>query len=238
MMLTPSRVCINLRQCLFPERICPACGAITGISGFCSACLESMGTLPRCLKCAAFIGKDEKLCYNCQEREVLPFVKARAALPYNGRLRENILGMKYYNKTWLARPFADALTKTVEAEYPDVSIDLIVPVPLSGERLKSRGYNQAELLGRALSLRIGVPCIPKALKRVKDTPPLSSLSRQERLTILRNAFIGNEEIVKDKTVLLVDDIFTTGATAIACCEALKKAKSGDIRVVTVAAGKI
>ena len=227
---------LSIRQYFFPVRYCPACGQSVQKAGLCQNCRDLMLELDRCHICAAFILKGEKYCSFCHEESSLPFSEAKAALPYGGKLRDSILAFKYYNRTHLARPFAYVLKELIENKYSSYGFDLIVPVPLSEKRFEHRGYNQSELLTKSLSKILGVPSL-NILRKNIDTPPLSQLTRPERLSILKNAFIAEADLAKNKRILLIDDIFTTGATSIACAKALKKAGAIDIKVATIAAGK-
>lgn len=109
--------------------------------------------------------------------------------------------------------------------------NVIVPVPLHTTRTRERGYNQAELLGKELSVELNIPLVSDALIRVRATPSQTKLPSEERATNVKDAFVVNKqriELIKDKTILLVDDVLTTGATLNECARTLFK---GDVKEV-------
>ena len=114
------------------------------------------------------------------------------------------------------------------------SIDAVVPVPLHKERERERGFNQAELLAGVVANRFHRPVLRKALARTRRTSPQAGKPR-ERTRNVRGAFaVGNPETVKDRTLLLVDDVFTTGATVNECAKVLMKAGAQGVFVYTLA----
>jgi len=112
-------------------------------------------------------------------------------------------------------------------------VNLLVPVPLGTKRLKERGYNQAGLIGWPLSLSLGIAYAPRALVRTRETRSQVGLSRAERHDNVRDAFTARPALVKDRTVLLVDDVATTGATLSSCAEALSAAGARDVFALTI-----
>jgi ComF family protein len=174
------------------------------------------------------------LCVSCLDDRP-HFSTARAALKYNESSRDLVLGFKHGDKThavlafvpWLRRAGAEILGRA----------DYIVPVPLHYRRQVARRYNQSMLIARALGNAAGVKILPDALKRVRPTPPQGHLNAAERARNVRGAFafnIRHAEALKGKTVLLVDDVYTTGATANECAQALLKGGAGRVDVLTLA----
>lgn len=118
------------------------------------------------------------------------------------------------------------------------NIDLIVPVPLHRSRKAERGYNQAELLAKYLSSKLGIPLNSRNLIRTKATKIQNKLSRHEREQNLKDAFIIRQSnVFKDKRILLVDDIFTTGATVNECSRILMECGVKEVYVITIATGR-
>jgi ComF family protein len=115
------------------------------------------------------------------------------------------------------------------------TIDVLMPVPLHPKRLREREYNQSLLLAHGLGQHLQIPLVLSCLLRIKATAPQTSLSRKERLTNLHRAFsIDDATRIKDKRILLIDDVFTTGTTLHECAKALRKAGSGPVYGLTLA----
>lgn len=221
----------------FPQRKCPVCGGFS-LRGACPDCLRDLADLRPCPVCATFIAPTESEFYRCRGcRETEPhFDQARAAAVYGGALRENLLAFKYSGRTGLRRPLAELLLAAFRRHYSDLPFDAVAPVPLHEKRLASRGYNQAELLTYILSQELDLPHEPRLLRRVKDTPPLSASSGvRERFELMRAAFTAVDNCA-ERHVLLVDDIYTTGATSSAAALALRRKGAASVHVLTVAAG--
>ncbi|MBI4842921.1 MAG: ComF family protein [Nitrospirae bacterium] len=122
-------------------------------------------------------------------------------------------------------------------ELPEA--DMAVPVPLYTKRLKERGFNQSALLGKHIANRAGVPLMLNVLVRSRNTLPQVGLSAKERRKNIMNAFdVVSHESVKGKKVMLIDDVFTTGATVNECSKVLKKAGAEEVFVVTLTHGKL
>ena len=220
----------------FPQRKCPVCGGFS-LNGACGSCRERLRDLRPCPVCATFIAATESEFYRCQGcRGSEPwFDQARAAAEYGGTLRDNLLDFKYNGRTGLRRPLAELLLMAWQRYYADLSFDAVTPVPLHPNRLEARGYNQSELLTEIISQELSLPHRPELLRRVKDTPPLSAAaSRDQRFRQMTSAFAAAD--CRNKRVLLVDDIYTTGATSSAAAQALKRQGALAVYVLTVAAG--
>ena len=128
------------------------------------------------------------------------------------------------------------LANEIQTQYRQEELpQLIIPIPLHVKRLKERGYNQAQLLSEILAVELGIVHSPKLLQRRKETPALANLGRKQRVKTLKGAFIAQE--AKGLNVLLIDDIFTTGATAEMCSQALIKDKVKSVCYLSLAAGK-
>ena len=113
------------------------------------------------------------------------------------------------------------------------TFDLIIPVPLHEERLRSRGYNQAELMASVMGRILHVPCRPHAIRRVRNTRSQVGLDQAQRLENVADAFVAHEEGLRGLQVLLVDDVFTTGATMDACARAAQAAGAKAVYALTV-----
>lgn len=168
------------------------------------------------------------LCGLCR-RGMTGFDGASSYGFYEGALRKLIHVYKYHGVETLARPLSDFLAAALPR---DQRVDWIVPVPMHWWRKWKRGYNQSELLARELSRRTGIPMVG-ALRRERGTPPQAGLSDRERRQNMRGAFSVTES-PRNRHVLLIDDVLTTGATASACGAALKQAGAERVLVLTVA----
>jgi ComF family protein len=163
------------------------------------------------------------------------FTMARALGAYEGSLQEAIHRWKYEGKTYLTPFFAEWMEEGLNRHWGPHSLDLLIPVPLHTQRLRERGFNQALLLVKELSRRTGIPYRKTILQKKKPTIPQVNLSGTEREKGLRGAFqvIGKEELL-GKSVLLVDDVYTTGATVNECSKVLLRGGAERVNVLTLA----
>ncbi|MEA3326421.1 MAG: ComF family protein [Chloroflexota bacterium] len=151
---------------------------------------------------------------------------------YEGVIRECIHALKYENNQGLGELFSGWLADLVSDEGWEV--DLVMPVALSSQRVRQRGYNQSALIARPLAARLHRQYSPFGLKRIRNTPSQVGLSAEERRQNVAGAFSGLHEIVNGMHVLLVDDVLTTGATLEACTSALNAVGAEAVYCVTVA----
>lgn len=231
-----NRFVAGLFKLVFPPA-CPLClqtlpqgSALT----FCATCLASTKPLSGacCSLCSLPFPASENsshLCGRCLSKTP-PYRRVFAYGHYDGMLRKAIHQFKFNGKVGIDRYLAGLIDQCLT---PDLEIDLVVPVPLHVSSLKKRGYNQALLLARELSRLRPWRVETKLLKKTISTPPQHDLSAEQRARNLRGAF----EVVRPlagETVLLVDDVMTTGATVDVCSSALLQAGARDVFVVVVA----
>ena len=184
----------------------------------------------------------ESVCDACLNRQ-RHFRKVRAFGSYDGSLKTALHHLKYRSITQLARPLGSLLFATFLRHWPDRDIDFIVPVPLHPRKFRRRGFNQAFLLLRkwpALAEKTGID-LPggiiqrTALNRIRETDAQVGMNRRTRQANIQNAFTPGRGVdVSGKKILLVDDVYTTGATADACAEALRNAGAVRVDVLTLA----
>jgi ComF family protein len=148
-------------------------------------------------------------------------------------LQTSVQALKYENLPMLAQPLGTRLASVLGKL--DWHVGLIIPVPMHASRLRTRGYNQAALLAEALGDSVGVLVEPDALQRVRDTRSQVGLSRAERLDNMAEAFLADQRLVRDHTILLIDDVATTGATLRGCAESLYTAGAAKVYGMTVSA---
>lgn len=214
---------------------CPACGEIVAAPHrFCLACWGSLTFLgdPCCVRCGlpfAYAAGDEAACGRCLA-DPPRFDRLRAAVAYGEVARKVALKLKYSGRPGVAGTLALFMARHLDAP-PEA---LLVPVPLHRWRIWSRGYNQAALIASALSAQCAVPAALDILRRVRATPPLKGLGRRERAEAVRGAFRVTQEgktLLRGRSAILVDDVFTSGATANACAKALKRAGAARVEVL-------
>ncbi len=215
---------------LFPPR-CSNCGAAGEL--LCDACALSLERAlpPRCLRCWR-PWRDAGPCVSCQI-DPPPFDGLYAAFVYAGTARTLVHALKYRGMTALASPMAARLADGVRER--GLAADVVVPVPLSGLRRRTRGYNQAEALAREVGRGFSLPMIARALARRRHSPPQArSADIEERRRNVLGAFAPRDARVAGQRVLLLDDVTTTGATLAACAGALKEAGARSVWAVAFA----
>ena len=233
-----------LSSVLFPAP-CRICGAIltnASLIPICNDCLDGFAQVskPMCQGCGRpFVSQlaadaIQPLCRLCRQ-DFFAFRRARSFGVYDDALSSAIVLLKYEGVRRLGEWFAARLAQMVEHEPEAWPVDLVVPVPLHPDRLRERGYNQAELIARPLAKRLGLKFGSYLLMRTRPRPAQLVLSRTERWTSVRGAYATREGATVDNLrILLVDDVFTTGATLDSCSRALKKAGAKEVVGLTVA----
>jgi len=184
-----------------------------------------------------FEDDQEHLCGDCI-LQMPPFAGARSFGYYTAELAGIIQELKFHGKRNLVKLLTPLLTAPFFESWCREDFDLIVPVPLHPRRGRERGYNQSELLAKALERQIAVPFY-SALNRIRPTLPQVGLSHSERIDNVRKAFrCASTQQISKKRILLVDDVMTTGATVASAARALLDGGALRVSVLTVArAGK-
>lgn len=217
-----------LLDLLFPPT-CWGCGRRGAF--WCAACNSAVQAPPGplCPHCGAPTRSHARLCSQC--RHLRSDLRARSYALYRPPVSTAILHLKYRPN----QPVATVMGSWLAALYRRTrwSANVVVPVPLAPDRLRQRGYNQAALISGALSSQTGLEHRPRALLRIRDTRSQVGLDHHERAENVRGAFAA-EGGFDDEAVLLVDDLYTTGATLRACAEACRQAGAARVYGVTVA----
>jgi competence protein ComFC len=229
---------------VYPE-VCQICGEerATSTEGFvCPHCWRQVRFIrpPFCERCGLpYEGHITTAfeCTNCREME-LHFSSARSAVAARGMVLEAIHRYKYQRALWFENFLADLLIREAAPVLSREKWDWIVPVPLHPTKQREREFNQAERLARHLSSATQIPMNTRLLKRVEPTRTQTLLTRQQRATNVRNAFALRERgrRFRGERMVLLDDVFTTGATTSACARVLRDAGAGEVCVWTVARG--
>ena len=202
---------------------------------------------PKCGICGKL--NQEYLCKKCQkmlENEAIWEIKTNqnpyiyfeeliSIFPYENIIRDQIIDYKFNEKSYLYKTFTNFLIKNEKVFEKIKSYDTIIPVPISKKRKKERGYNQSLLIAREISRKANIGLETKCLYKIKNTIEQSKLNKEEREKNAQNVYeLKNGQIIENKEVLLLDDIYTTGNTVNACCEVLKKANPKKIGVLVLA----
>ncbi len=222
---------------VFPS-LCPACGRLLAHPGRGPLCEPCWASLPRhravVCRCGLPLAGGLAACGRCR-RGRQPFAAGASLGPYEGSLRAALHALKYGGRRRAAPRLAEALLEEARVLALVASSDVLVPVPLHPRRLRERGFNQAALLAAEVSRRTGRPCCPDALVRRIDTVPQAGLGAAARRRNVREAFaVRRRAAVAGRTVTLVDDVVTTGATALACAGRLAEAGAREVRLLSVA----
>lgn len=222
---------------------CPACGRLGSANSLCSECMDliPMARPPICSVCGTPLrggagrgDAEREVCAGCRGIRHY-FECARAPAIYEGAAREHVHDLKYRARVeivpGLSRMMALFAVRTGMAD----KCDSAVPVPLHADKLARRGFNQAELLARSVAMLLGIPVIPEALSRRASTGTQTFLDRRRRRDNVLRAFVCDEPArVAGRTVLLIDDVITSGATADGCARALLRSGASKVRVLAFA----
>jgi ComF family protein len=206
----------------------PSACAVCGVFCHASICADCRARCApprwRCARCGLATGRAQTVCGDCVAAPP-PFASTVCAVDYGFPWAGLVQAFKYHAQLGLAHSLASL--------FPDAgpAPGLWVPVPLTRERLKARGYNQAALLAQALAQRFAGRCLPQALWRVSEAGQQAAASRSQRLQQLAGAYMANpkyEAVLAAQAVALVDDVMTTGATVRAAAAALQRAGAAEV----------
>lgn len=226
----------RLLNILFPAS-CPLCqkeATQHKTAPICPDCWDAVSpyTGAICRICGAPLVSDASLtCGECLKDEPA-FTHARCFGLHDGALKKAINLFKFHGIKRLSKPLAENF---FHMELPRA--DMVLPVPLYKKRLRERGFNQSALLGKYVAKRLEVPLNLSSLVRNRDTRPQVGLSAKERKKNIKNAFeVNGKEVIKGRRIILIDDVFTTGATARECSRVLKNAGAQEVFVITLSHG--
>ncbi len=240
-----------LSAVIYP-RHCPFCGVILPYgNNLCNSCRQKLPLIhsPVCYRCGKPLNNSrQELCYDCR---IFPksFDQGLALFLYNSMTRKAISAFKYHNQRYMADYFAKAIYDMHSPQINSWHIQAIIPIPIHKNKRKKRGYNQAALLAKCLSRELNLPSHDDFILRKTDTLPQKQFSPQARLNNLNKAFTLNPKYFSStnenpsyiqlhhiNSVLLIDDIYTTGATMESCTRILKKAGIEKVYIYSVCIG--
>lgn len=198
---------------------------------------------PKCPYCQKPIGLTLTECDKCRS-EFPTFAKSEiipsgemciSPFVYDSLVRQAIINYKFYGRKQSADSFSKILADTVKSEYADIHFDTVTAVPLSGKRLRERGYNQSEIVAKQVAEILKIP-YERLTDKVKENREQHDLSLEERKENIQGvyALCGNAS-VSGKTILLIDDVITTGYTLSECCRVLKSGGASKIYCAAIAA---
>ena len=223
-------------------------GGVRSLSSVvCGQCLNDFVAVesPLCTACGVpFKSRegDDHMCGECLRRP-RHFRRARATAVYTPVMMALVRAFKYNGKIQLAQPLGVLLASTYRRFWPEADIDLILPVPLHRKRFRHRGFNQAYLLVKGwagpdsplVGLSLPVVIAKDVMSRIRPTTPQTGLGRQDRLKNIRKAFrVVEKPVIEERRILLVDDVYTTGATVDECAKTLLKSGAARVDVLTLA----
>ncbi len=229
----------NLVSLIFPRR-CPVCDRPVKPYGevICRDCAGKVKYVSGavCYKCGKPLSDETaEYCEDCKRRRHI-FKRGAALFEYRS-VSDSIFRFKYSGRreyaAWYGQELADRMGHSLLALRPDA----LIPVPIHASKMRSRGYNQASLLAHELSGHLGIRVYDDLVCRRLKTAPLKDLTPEERNNILRGAFKLAHDDVKLKTIVIIDDIYTTGATIDAVASVFERVGVSNIYFVTLAIGK-
>lgn len=225
---------------LFYPRRCPVCDGILfpGKTKICAECRSKIIYIkePTCRKCGKPLKcAEEEYCPDCLEKK--HYYKEGAALFSYPPIKQSLYRFKYSGRQEYADFYAEEIVRFMSEKIAGWNAQALIPVPLHKKRNRVRGYNQAEVLAEAISKRTGIPVCAHTVKRIRNTVPQKQLDETERQNNLKRAFKFYQNDVKLDTIIIIDDIYTTGSTINALAFACRNAGIKNIYFLTIAIGE-
>lgn len=223
---------------LYPRR-CPVCHDIAVPAGqkICAECQKKLTPAvgPRCFRCSRPLKKNEQeYCRNCRTKSY-HYDRGIGIFAYGTVLQQSLIKLKYENRQEYGTFYGEFAAYYAKKQISNWGIEVLIPIPLHAKRMQKRGYNQAEIIASAMGKCLEIPMDGEILKRVRNTRPQKELTEIERQQNLKLAFQISGRM-KYKNILLIDDIYTTGATVNAAAETLKNAGAEKVYFLSIAIG--
>ena len=224
---------------LWPET-CPFCGRVNS-QGICTLCRKKLEVIrirePRCMQCGKPVRHEEQeYCHDCIYTEH-QYIRGYSIWLHREPVSTSIYQFKYHNQRRYGICFAEELVCYYGHMIKEWRPDLIIPIPLHKKRRKKRGYNQAEIISIEIGKRLQIPVDNRSLVRRIYTDPQKTLGHRERKRNLNHAFAVSKGFLPVRTVLLIDDIYTTGSTIDAAAGVLKKKGVEKVYFLTISIGQ-
>lgn len=225
---------------LCPPR-CVVCKQWLNEGVLCATCIRSFSprSAPFCPRCGAISAGVHTLCKQCDEGDTPPYAMATAPFCFDGKIRKCIHMLKYDRRTGLAKPLSQLMLQHL-AQTPNLfpvpgNFDMVMPVPMHGNRRRKRGFNQAELLAKPVADAYGIPMECRLLTRIRHTSTQTILGRSARASNLQSAFaLADEDRIANRSILIVDDVLTTTATTREIARNIQNAGAKYIAVLALA----
>ena len=215
----------KLIDLLFPT-VCGFCGKLDN-QALCNKCKMELDKLA---ENQILQMKNEKINFDfCNFKELMYIFK------YEGYIRNMIIDYKFNEKSYIYETFVNFVLKNKKMFEKLKTYDTIIPVPISKKRMKERGYNQSLLIAKKMSKELGITLQANCLFKTKNIVEQSKLNKEQRLQNIQNVYeLKNKQILNNKTILLIDDIYTTGSTVQECSRILRQAEPKEIGVFVLA----
>lgn len=226
----------NLINVCFPP-VCMHCNAEIPEQDLwlCGSCYDKLSFMPEqhCPKCG--YPTEESECSNCAENHYV-FTQAKSVFMFDGPAKSLVHGLKYESFTRIAEWFANQMYKTVLNEMPLPELDYVTAIPLHRVKKRERGFNQSELIATALAKKLGKPYSDALIRRRDNTISQTLLNGVSRRKNMKNAFVPGKLHPKGKSVLIIDDVFTTGTTVNEAAKILISQEAKTVYVLTACHG--
>ena len=229
------RIFLNI---LYP-RHCPVCHGILKDqeSLVCPECENGINRVGShyCLKCGKPVKAQEEYCAACRGHK-RAFDRNRSVFLYDGKLRQSLVRYKYYGAREYGDFYAESVCRFIGDEIRRWDPDVLIPIPLTAAKQRMRGFNQAGYMAERIGTKLEIPVSHDLLKKIHETRSQKKLNAAQRKQNLRNAFCVKEDL-HGYTVLVIDDVYTTGSTMEAAALCLKAAGAEKVYCITLCTGQ-